>query len=615
MDTTSFKQQIDEDIKLIQEDYVKNNPLLEKNEYAFNYWVLTKLFGVDEEVVEDNITEYSDDGCDCFVFYEESKELFIIQNKYYTTTKLDEGYVKKDFFYGPLPALEQGNYKRSKKLQEVFNKYKNDDGFKIYLNLYVTNNNVDDSLRTAFKEFNYPSNTIKCYIEFNLYCLDDIKNLYYEDRKEETKNFDCVFSTKNDGTVLNIDKEAYHLPSLIDAKYILTPVRRIYEIVDNAEKTNYPLFEENIREYLGNRGVNARMANTLEDDNDRDNFFYYNNGITVICDSVQKESLDGGIELARGFRAFNPQIVNGCQTVNTIHEVLKKYPESELSQKFENTFVMVKLLVLDKNNNENIKLYQDIVRYNNSQNAISDKDFAMNRRVFLSLQQEMKRRGLLLSVKQSDKNTFHVQESFSTYRPLIENYSEMFSLDFNRLDDIIVPIEKMMQVVLAFSGDGYQAFTKKAQLSKLGSPTYEFVIEQLKSDKMTNNDLVSLYMLFLKAEKDKKNSEDLRTPIPYYVLGFIGNEFKNCDDDEFRRKYGYLFSNKRVFETIYAFYKTITKRYKINFYKNRGIEYNQMIKTPIDTDILHDTINDEFDVMDNGEEKEIVKRFRSSFTE
>lgn len=612
MDTIDFKQQIDEDIELIQKNYQKNNPQLEKPDYAFNYWVLTKLFGVDEELVEDSVTEYSDDGCDCFVFYEESKELYIIQNKYYTTTKLDNKYVQKDFFYRPLNTLEQNSYKRSKHLQEIFNKYKGDVDFKIYLNLYVTNNLRDEELVRQFNEFNYPSDDIKCYIEYNLYYLDDIKNLYYEDRKEETKNFDCVFSTKNDGTVLNIDRQAYHLPNLIDAKYILTPVRQIYNIVASADEKKYPLFEENIREYLGNKGVNARMANTLENDEDRDNFFYYNNGITVICDEVKKENLGVETELNRGFRAYNPQIVNGCQTVNTIYEVLKKYPESELEQKFANTFVMVKLLVLDKTNNANIKLYQDIVRYNNSQNAISDKDFALNQKLFRSLQQNMKGYGLLLAVKQSDKNTFRSTSGlFGQCRPLLDEYAEMFDLEFNKLENAIVPMDKLMQVVLAFTEDGHQAFTKKAQLSKMGSQTYNTVVERLKDDRLTNRDFVNLYMLFLKAEKDKKNSEDLRTPIPYYLLGFIGNEFKNLTDSAYRDKYKYLFSNKETFETIYNFYKEITKRYRRNFNKQKGIEYNQMIKTPIDTEILRDTISDELDMMEGREKKEIIERFRS----
>jgi len=150
MEEKIFKKQIKEDIYLIQQNYMINNVLLEKEEYAFNYWILTKLFNIDEECADDNITEYKDDGVDCFVFFEESKELYIIQNKYYDNTKVNRNYIIKDFLYRPLNTLVENSYNRSQFLQEIFNKYKSDTEFKIYLHLYITNNLKDSLLLENF---------------------------------------------------------------------------------------------------------------------------------------------------------------------------------------------------------------------------------------------------------------------------------------------------------------------------------------------------------------------------------------------------------------------------------------------------------------------------------
>lgn len=182
MEDENFLQQLKEDIKLIKDNYIMNNPLLEKDEYAFNYWVLSKLYNVEEECIDSNITEYSDDGCDCFVFFEESKELFIIQNKYYTTTTLDPHYVKTDFLYRPLNSLSENAYRRSAELQTIFNKYKNDPELKIYLNLYVTNNNVSDELKNDVEKFTYSDN-IQAIVSAKIYTLADMKNVYYEERQ------------------------------------------------------------------------------------------------------------------------------------------------------------------------------------------------------------------------------------------------------------------------------------------------------------------------------------------------------------------------------------------------------------------------------------------------
>lgn len=56
----------------------------------------------------------------------------------------------------------------------------------------------------------------------------------------------------------------------------------------------------------------------------RKNFFYYNNGITVICDRMTKiVTQPSDYNMNAAFTIDNPQIVNGCQTVNSIYEALK----------------------------------------------------------------------------------------------------------------------------------------------------------------------------------------------------------------------------------------------------------------------------------------------------
>jgi len=165
---------------------------------------------------------------------------------------------------------------------------------------------------------------------------------------------------------------------------------------------------------------------------------------------------------------------------------------------------------------------------------------------------------------------------------------------------------------LAFSQDGYQAFTKKSQILKLDTSIYNFLIEYIKNGPLTFDDIIKIYMMFLKAENDKKNSEDKRTPIPYYLLNFIGNEFKNINDIELREKLNYIFSNKEIFDIIYKFYKSVTKRYKIDYKFLKGIEYNQMIKSAIDMNILYKTLSNEVEMLENKYEKKIINNFRNN---
>ena len=53
-------------------------------------------------------------------------------------------------------------------------------------------------------------------------------------------------------------------------------------------------------------------------------FWYYNNGVTVVCDSAEQVSRGGNKVL----RLTNPQIINGQQTTRTLHECASKSSKS-----------------------------------------------------------------------------------------------------------------------------------------------------------------------------------------------------------------------------------------------------------------------------------------------
>ena len=94
---TEFINQINEDIKEYQERY-PHMANMNKNEWAFNFWVLDKLYKEDEQLIEDKIIDYNDKGIDCYVWHEDTLDLYLIQNKYYTdASTLTNDYVQNDF--------------------------------------------------------------------------------------------------------------------------------------------------------------------------------------------------------------------------------------------------------------------------------------------------------------------------------------------------------------------------------------------------------------------------------------------------------------------------------------------------------------------------------------
>ncbi len=134
------------------------------------------------------------------------------------------------------------------------------------------------------------------------------------------------------------------------------------------------IYERNVRHFLGfQRKVNKTMRQTLREE--PEHFGLYNNGITIVVEDFYYNQ-DGTIQLVE------PNIVNGCQTSQTIWTICYELLESGgtgtdktikyWKEKAAQGIVITKIV---KVHAEQEKLLENITRYTNSQNAIQDKDF------------------------------------------------------------------------------------------------------------------------------------------------------------------------------------------------------------------------------------------------
>lgn len=579
---SDFKKQIEEDIREYQENY-KYISNIQKDEWAFNYWVLDKLFYEDEELVEEKIVDYHDLGIDAYEIYEDTKDIFLIQNKYYgETTAITAEYVKNDFLLRAITALENGTYKKSDELQGAFSKYKDSADFTVYLQLFVTNNIHNREADEYVKKFNvsHPKYIAK------IFYLDDIEERYYGETQQVKKNISVKVESVNKGTILNINTEGYKLENVIDARYVLTPVVSVYRLYRDSIEKGYPIFDKNIREYLGNKGVNKSIYQTLLDEEDRKNFFYYNNGITVICDRMTKiVTQPSDYNMNAAFTIDNPQIVNGCQTVNSIYEALKNIDPDNLEKNFKDTFVMLKILEINREDSGDDKLYKDIVKYTNSQNSIDEKTFVANTDTFIRLQNEFEAKGFLLLIKQSDKNKFANKYKVATkLKELSAERISRFGLnEIKKASDTFIPLEKFLQVINAFVAGGYVAYVKKSSMLKFGSEQYQTAINFIKSGYVTNDVMLDLYMLYKRAEQTKKEKNDSRTPIPYYLIDRFAKY--ECDGRNPSKIVEQLQDKDKVNKVV-NLYTAVSKAYAREYNKKFNTDYNKMIKRNVEYDIF-----------------------------
>jgi hypothetical protein len=159
------------------------------------------------------------------------------------------------------------------------------------------------------------------------------------------------------------------------------------------ERYGIRLFARNIRGYLGdNTAVNQGMRKTLQTAPGR--FFYYNNGVTILCDKAEKRSSRGRDVLT----VSNPQIINGQQTTRTLASVGSSAKKAS---------VLVKVIQVPRNTVDGQdafdSLVAEIVKGTNWQNAIRPSDLISNDRTQIELEREFRRLGYLYLRKVQSK--------------------------------------------------------------------------------------------------------------------------------------------------------------------------------------------------------------------
>lgn len=139
---------------------------------------------------------------------------------------------------------------------------------------------------------------------------------------------------------------------------------------------NKSLFEANIRDYQGNVEVNKAIKRTLENKGSVD-FWWLNNGITIVADSVARDMGDG-ISLT------NPRIVNGLQTSNEIW----RYCKTALSTDDERRVLVKCIAVADP------EARAQIIQATNNQSSIPPAYLRSLDRVHLQIERYFKSHGL-----------------------------------------------------------------------------------------------------------------------------------------------------------------------------------------------------------------------------
>ena len=236
---------------------------------------------------------------------------------------------------------------------------------------FIFNGDIEDTKYAAnknlFESYSDPANN---FVIFDSNELDKrIDNLIK--REKRRKEVEFTFNAEKSNISLK-EPQALISFSILNVKAVNFRMKalELCELVDLEIKTNgteYKLFSENIRGFLGYNKTNRKIKETLDNTSESIYFPFLNNGITILCDEMQIPSNPQAGQYI--VPVVNPVIVNGLQTTKVIHEIYKND-----KTKLDDIYITVRLY-----ETKSQELVNKITEATNTQTSINFRDKISNK--------------------------------------------------------------------------------------------------------------------------------------------------------------------------------------------------------------------------------------------
>ena len=385
---THIKAHLDRNFKgKIDLTDIKDRPKaeIEKNFYsrALAAYSLTIIAVASIDDAANSVVDgFDDNGIDAIYFDALSKNLWLVQSKFIESGVggIDNGDVEK-YTKGVKNLIDtkfsRFNAKVKKRQHEIL-----------------------DALQDATVKiqvlFAYTGKKLSTHNEASINDLIDELN----DNSDLVRFNDFNIDKAHKGLVVGLNSEPINEDVIISNwGYIDEPYKSYYGQINGAElgelwlKYGRRLFTENIRSFLGTSDVNDEIITTIK--TEPANFIYFNNGITILCESIKKKPISGSDRNLGAFECQGMSIVNGAQTLGSIGS-LSEIATIDLS----NIKVFVKFISLEGSPEG---FGHRITIATNTQNKVDKKDFVSLNAEQERLKIDLKLEGIDYHFKRSDE--------------------------------------------------------------------------------------------------------------------------------------------------------------------------------------------------------------------
>jgi hypothetical protein len=263
---------------------------------------------------------------------------------------------------------------------------------------------------------------------------------------------------------------------------------------------------DNVRGLVKKSDYNKNIATTLKKDPKK--FFMYNNGITLIAENIVSKTLAG--KQRSKLKLVGLQVVNGGQTLRTIHDFNKKSPENLESYLYD-AEVLVRIFMPDSEENEAHK----IAEYTNSQNPIQAVDLKSLSTEQIEIERYLDECGIAYARKTGDTGPKDDKEYKHTIN--MPTFAKLLKAKNGQP-------EKITSSTKALFEDNYnKLFIEGFDLSEAPAliDNYFQIIKLYKQQKLNGNQLKFAYIIYLKERQPKASFEKLIDDLESFLREYI----------------------------------------------------------------------------------------------
>lgn len=318
-------------------------------------FAIAELARVDDKIAAKAVVDgYGDNGIDALYYDVAEATCYIVQSKWHHEGKgtIDLGDTLK-FVKGirELLNFDLGNFDKLKhKATEIEAALTNIDGTFVTVVVHTGEQKLAPGVQQPLDAFLAEQNDVTELLKLRALNQFDLHSIVAQQATGATIKFNVML--REWGRIVDPHLAYYGQVEIED--------------VARWKEFGQQLYSKNLRGFKGSTDVNEGIVHTAR--NNPQNFFYFNNGITIVCDRLSKLPQGGSNRESGVFECDGASVVNGAQTVGSIISAVENGPNG-----FHNARVLVRLISLEKCEP---RFGPELTRAANTQNRIEKKDFA-----------------------------------------------------------------------------------------------------------------------------------------------------------------------------------------------------------------------------------------------